>query len=78
MGIHSDLAPDLSLALGSSGLSLEEITKAYTAFANGGILVEPFFIERIEDRTGRIIEENQPNLQESISKETACPSARVL
>lgn len=78
MGIKSDLSPDLSLALGSSGLSLAEITKAYTAFANGGMLVEPFFIDRIEDRSGRIVEENQPNLQESISKETACVMTDIL
>lgn len=71
MGIKSDMSPDLSLALGSSGLSLEEITTAYSVFANNGMLVEPLFIERIEDRNGQIIEENQPSLIEAISKDTA-------
>jgi penicillin-binding protein 1A len=71
MGIESDLAPNLSLALGSSGLSLEEITTAYSVFANGGLLVEPFFIERIEDRTGIILEENQSSYREAISIDTA-------
>jgi penicillin-binding protein 1A len=71
MGIDSDLSPDLSLALGSSGLSLMEITRAYSVFANGGMLVEPIFIDRIEDRSNQIIEENQPSAEESISKETA-------
>jgi len=71
MGIESDLSPDLSLALGSSGLSLAEITTAYSIFSNGGMLVKPIFINRIEDRNGRIIEENQLSLKESISKETA-------
>jgi penicillin-binding protein 1A len=71
MGIESDLAQDLSLALGSSGLSLKEITTAYSVFANGGLLVEPFFIERIEDRRGMILEENQTSYREAVSIDTA-------
>jgi len=71
MGVESDLSPDLSLALGSSGLSLIELTTAYSVFDNGGMLVKPIFIYSIEDRSGQIIEENHPSIQESISKETA-------
>jgi penicillin-binding protein 1A len=71
MGIESELSPDLSLALGSSGISLYELTRAYLVFANGGRLAEPFFINRIVDRSGQVIEENQPFLREAISKETA-------
>ena len=71
MGIESDLSPDLSLALGSSGLSLEEITKAYAVFASGGMLVDSIFIDRIMDRSGQIIEENQPTRHESIPTDTA-------
>lgn len=71
MGIESDLSPDLSLALGSSGLSLQEITSAYSVFANGGKLVPAFFINRIEDRNGMILEENQPSFSDSIPEDTA-------
>ncbi len=71
MGIESELTPNLSLALGSSGVSLMELTRAYTAFANGGILVKPFFIKRVLDRGGNIIEENQPVTTPVISSETA-------
>lgn len=71
MGIESDLSPDLTLALGSSGLSLIELTTAYSVFGNNGMLVHPIFINKIEDRTGQIIEENQPINQEAISPETA-------
>jgi penicillin-binding protein 1A len=71
VGIESELSPDLSLALGSSGISLYELTRAYLVFANGGTLAEPFFINRIVDRNGQVIEENQPFLREAISKETA-------
>jgi penicillin-binding protein 1A len=71
MGIDSPLSADLSLALGSSGLSLVDLTKAYSVFANGGMLVKPVFITKIIDRNGKILEENQPSFSESISQETA-------
>ncbi|MBW1788501.1 MAG: PBP1A family penicillin-binding protein [Deltaproteobacteria bacterium] len=71
LGITSPLSPDLSLALGSSGLSLMEITTAYSAFANGGMLPKPIFIRRIVDRSGQVVEENHPQLTEAISKQTA-------
>ena len=71
MGIQSDLSPDLSLALGSSGVSLEELTRAYGVFANGGMLVEPIFIQKVVDRSGTVLEENQPTVKECLSKETA-------
>jgi penicillin-binding protein 1A len=71
MGIESSLSPDLSMALGSSGTSLMELTRAYSVFANRGMLVKPIFIRRIIDRSGQTIEENQPESAEVISKETA-------
>ncbi|MDZ7699413.1 MAG: penicillin-binding transpeptidase domain-containing protein [Deltaproteobacteria bacterium] len=71
MGITSKLAPDLSLALGSSGLSLMELTRAYAVFANGGLLVEPIFVRKVLDRRGQVVEENQPRTHRAISQETA-------
>ena len=71
MGIESPMAPDLSLALGSSGLSLMELTKAYAVFANGGMLIKPIYVKRVLDRNGQAIEENQPETVQAISKETA-------
>ncbi len=66
LGIESDLTPDLSLALGSSGLSLQELTRAYGTFANSGMRPEPYFIEKIMDRDENILEENQPRLDRAI------------
>ena len=71
MGIESDLSPDLTLALGSSGLSLFELTRAYAAFANGGSLIEPVFIHKVVDRHGNVLEENVPARKQVISSETA-------
>jgi len=58
LGIESPLSRDLSLALGSSGLSLLELTRAYAIFASGGRRVEPIFIRRVTDRDGMILLEN--------------------
>ncbi len=44
-----------SLCLGSVDLSLLEMTGAYTTFANNGIYTKPVFINRIEDKNGKII-----------------------
>jgi len=71
MGIESHLSPDLSLALGSSGLSLMEITRSYAVFDNKGMLVEPIFVDRIVDRSGRVIEETQPVSRQVLSEDTA-------
>ena len=48
LGITSDLAPDLTIALGSSAVRLIELTGAYATFANGGTGVIPYGVERIE------------------------------
>ncbi len=52
MGIQSDLRTDLSLALGSSEVTLAELTGAYAPFANGGYGVFPHVITRVTMDTG--------------------------
>jgi penicillin-binding protein 1A len=78
MGIESPLNADLSLALGSSGTSLLELTRAYSVFANNGMLVTPLFITRIVDRNGETLEENQPSFTEAIAPETAAVMTDLL
>ncbi len=50
-----DLPANLSLALGTATLTPMEITVGWTAFANGGYKIEPYLIERIEDRDGKVV-----------------------
>jgi membrane carboxypeptidase/penicillin-binding protein len=52
-------ACDLSMGLGSSSLTMVELARAYSAFATYGTLVEPYFIERVVDRDGTVIESHQ-------------------
>jgi len=71
LGITSKIRPDLTLALGSSGISLLEMTGAYSAFANHGSYTPPLFIEKIIDRHGNVLEENSPGKVRVMSEKTA-------
>jgi len=52
-GFDTERLPrQLSLALGSGEVSPWQLARGYAVFANGGFLVEPYFIERIEDNEG--------------------------
>jgi penicillin-binding protein 1A len=71
LGIESNLSRDLSIALGSSGVSLLELLRAYSVFANQGYLVEPVFILKVMDRNGNVLEEMTPGRKKVIEKNTA-------
>jgi len=71
LGITSNLSRDLSIALGSSGVSLLELVNAYSVFNNSGYLVEPVFITKIIDRDGNVLEESVPTKEKAIEKTTA-------
>ena len=71
MGIKSKIRKNLSLAFGTSEVSLQELVSAYCVFPNMGVRVEPVSILYIKDNTGKIIEENAPKLQEVLKPETA-------
>ncbi|AEH44643.1 penicillin-binding protein, 1A family [Thermodesulfatator indicus DSM 15286] len=55
LGIKSPLAKNYSVALGSSGLSLLELTRAYSVFANQGVFKEETLVDSIFDRHGQEI-----------------------
>jgi penicillin-binding protein 1A len=77
-GISSPLSRDLSLALGSSGVSLLELTNAYSVFANLGELVSPIFITKILDRQGNLLEEYRPQRERVLEKDTAYVMTHLL
>lgn len=71
MGIESPLEAVYSLCLGTTDLSVLELTGAYSTIANKGRWNEPIYITRIEDKHGKIIEEFKGVSREAISEETA-------
>ncbi|NOT75458.1 MAG: penicillin-binding protein [Cyclobacteriaceae bacterium] len=71
MGIKSNLDTVPALCLGVSDVSLYEMVGAYGTYVNNGIYTEPFFITRIEDKNGNVIENYVPKTKQSISEKTA-------
>jgi penicillin-binding protein 1A len=55
MGLHATLDPNLALTLGGSGVTLLDITAAFSVLNNQGVRTEPYAIERIVDTSGREI-----------------------
>jgi len=70
-GLTSTIYPYLSLALGTFEVSLLELVSAYTVFPNKGIRIRPYYISRIEDREGNVLEEARVEPEEVISPQTA-------
>ncbi len=60
LGILSNLEPNLSLALGSSGVPMIDMTTAYAVLASDGIAVTPHSVTRIKDKNGKILYEYKP------------------
>jgi penicillin-binding protein 1A len=60
LGITSPLAANLTLALGSSSLTPMELTNAYAVFASGGYRTTPYFVTKVLDRDGQVLEEVAP------------------
>jgi penicillin-binding protein 1A len=78
MGIASPISRNLSIALGTSGVTLQELVRAYGVLANEGKRVQPFFIKKIIDRTGHVFEETQPKVEQVIDPRIAFMTSYVM
>jgi penicillin-binding protein 1A len=78
LGIQSKLEPNLSLALGSSEVTLLDLTAAYTVFPRGGEWIEPFGIMEVTDHRGRIIWNARPQKRLVMSREGAAIITNML
>jgi penicillin-binding protein 1A len=59
LGISSKLGRDLSLALGTSEVTMLELATAFTTLGNGGSIVMAYGITEIRDRDGRVLYQRQ-------------------
>ena len=78
LGIKSPLASNLSLALGTSEVTLLELTAAYAAFPNRGARIEPYSIMEVSDRQGRIIWRTRPQKRLVLSRSSAAIVTNML
>ena len=71
LGVTNPLDAVPSLCLGTSDVSVFELVGAYSTFVNKGVHIDPYFITRIEDKHGNIIQEFPPVTREVLSEESA-------
>jgi penicillin-binding protein 1A len=71
LGVESPLGENLSIALGTSDLTLLELTSAYGTLANQGTWVRPTAIRYVLDSQRKLLEENTPQGKQVVSPELA-------
>jgi len=69
--VQAEIQPYPSIALGACEISLFEMVQAYTMFPGGGYNAQPFFINRIEDKNGNVLESFSPKRKKVIDEITA-------
>ena len=72
LGITTPIIPDQALALGASCTRIDELTRAFSAFARNGSLSEPVYVRRVRDRSGRLLEDAT-----AVSDPMAAPNERL-
>lgn len=78
LGIKSTLHPNLSLALGTSEVTLMEMTAAYAVFANQGKYIEPYGIVEIRNDEGHIMWHAKPQQRIAMSRDAAAITTDML
>jgi len=71
LGLQGELPPYLPIALGAGEATLMEMTAAFATFANQGLRMKPFLIDRITDREGNVIEQTLPRATDALRADTA-------
>jgi penicillin-binding protein 1A len=66
---EKELPPNLSMSLGTASLAPLSVARGFSAFANGGFLVTPWFIDEVRDSNGAVIFKEKPA--------TACPECGI-
>ncbi len=78
MGITSPLDPVPTLCLGTSDVSVFELTNAYSVFVNEGIWKEPVILLRIEDKHGNTLEEFRNESRQVLTEQTSAYMIELL
>ncbi|WP_019037276.1 penicillin-binding protein 1A [Psychroflexus tropicus] len=74
----SNILPVAAIALGTPDISVYEMVSAYSTFANKGVYVKPYTIQRIEDKNGTILYQHTPESRDVLSEESAYVTINLL
>jgi hypothetical protein len=72
LGMTTPIIPDQALALGASCTRIDELTRAFSAFARNGSLSDPVYVRRVRDRAGNLLEDST-----AVSDPMSSPSERL-
>jgi penicillin-binding protein 1A len=75
----SQLPNDLTLALGTAELSPLQVAIGYSTFANGGFKVSSYYVDRVEDASGKVLQQADPAIAcPQCGRPTDGPSPRTI
>ncbi len=77
-GFEEEFPPYLPIALGAGDATLLEVTSAYTVFPNQGVRMKPYFVGKVQDRDGNLLEENRSEPVDVIRADTAYVMTNLL
>ncbi len=77
-GITVDIPPVSSVALGIPEVPMLEMLRAYTMFPNMSNNIEPIMVSRIEDKSGNVLQEFQPEVKQVISEASAYTMVKAM
>lgn len=79
LGVTSQFDPrSKSMPLGVFDVTPLEMASAYSAIPNGGVREAEYFIDRVEDRTGKVLIQHSPNPTRGVSVQSACLATEIL
>ncbi|HNT68182.1 MAG TPA: PBP1A family penicillin-binding protein [Syntrophorhabdaceae bacterium] len=78
LGLNVEVEDNLSIALGTSNLTLLDLVKGFAVFANGGYRIKPVFVKRIIDNEGNVLEENPVEKERAVSDDIAAKMNALL
>jgi penicillin-binding protein 1A len=77
-GLGNNIPKLPSIYLGAFGATLKDVTAAYTAFPSGGVRREPYLIERIDDKQGRVLYQAHPLQRQTLKPAISWMTAETL
>jgi penicillin-binding protein 1A len=78
LGITGRLDPYLNMPLGTNETTPIEMASAYSAIPNGGVHEPYYYIDKIEDRAGKVLYQHELAGTRAISQQTACLATQIL
>jgi penicillin-binding protein 1A len=78
MGVSNPLAPNLSITLGTDTVTPLQMASAYATLAADGEHHDPYFIDRVDDRQGKLLFRNSPKAERAVSVDNARIETQVL